>query len=190
MVKGQEAEAFELVWSVIRSRLASSKEADQKAIRDSLTIFKADTPGVGGLNAGHAAATLAFLPSADALVFVTDASAELSAAELEFLASARTAGPPVLVTLTKIDMYPEWRRILDIDAGHLAAIGLPEPPTAVSSLLHLRPDEVDAIGVKLSQMELRRPRAFGNCWLGCEIWRLLELDEFWREKLCRKGGKQ
>lgn len=47
----------------------------------------------------------------------------------------------------------------------------------------LRPEEVDAIGVKLSQMELRRPRAFGNCWLGCEIWRLLELDDFWREKL-------
>ncbi|HET9757174.1 MAG TPA: dynamin family protein, partial [Candidatus Limnocylindrales bacterium] len=43
-----------------------------------------DTPGVGGLNAGHAAATLAFLPSADALVFVTDASAELSGPELEF----------------------------------------------------------------------------------------------------------
>ncbi len=47
----------------------------------------------------------------------------------------------------------------------------------------LRPDEVDAIGVQLSRMELRRPRAFGNCWLGCEIWRLLELDDFWREKL-------
>jgi transposase len=47
----------------------------------------------------------------------------------------------------------------------------------------LRPEEVDAIQVKLSQMELRRPRAFGNCWLGCEIWRLLELDGFWSEKL-------
>ena len=47
----------------------------------------------------------------------------------------------------------------------------------------LRPEAVDAIGVKLSQMELRRPRAFGNCWLGCEIWRLLDLDDFWREKL-------
>ena len=47
----------------------------------------------------------------------------------------------------------------------------------------LRLEEVDAIQVKLSQMELRRPRAFGNCWLGCEIWRLLELDDFWREKL-------
>ena len=42
---------------------------------------------------------------------------------------------------------------------------------------------MDAFQVKLSPMELRRPRAFGNCWLGCEIWRLLELDEFWREKL-------
>ena len=42
----------------------------------------------------------------------------------------------------------------------------------------VRPQEVDAIQVKLSQMELRRPRAFGNCWLGCTIWRLLELDRF------------
>ena len=101
-----------------------------------------DTPGVGGLNAGHAAATLAFLPSADALVFVTDASAELSAAELEFLASARAAGPPVLVALTKTDMYPAWRRILDIDAGRLAAMGIGEQPFALSSVLRLRPDEV------------------------------------------------
>jgi hypothetical protein len=101
-----------------------------------------DTPGVGGLNAGHAAATLAFLPSADALVFVTDASAELSAAELEFLASARSAGPPVLVALTKADMYPAWRRILDIDAGRLAAMGVGEQPFALSSVLRLRPDEV------------------------------------------------
>ncbi len=102
-----------------------------------------DTPGVGGLNAGHAAATLAFLPSADALVFVTDASAELSAAELEFLASARTAGPPVLVALTKIDMYPGWRRILELDAGHLAAIGLMERPFGLSSTLKMRSDEID-----------------------------------------------
>jgi Dynamin family len=102
-----------------------------------------DTPGVGGLNAGHAAATLAFLPSADALIFVTDASAELSAAELEFLGSARAAGPPVLVALTKIDMYPAWRRILDIDAGRLAEIGLLERPYPLSSVLRMRSDEVD-----------------------------------------------
>jgi hypothetical protein len=32
-------------------------------------------------------------------------------------------------------------------------------------------------------MELRRPRAFGNCWLGCELWRQLQLEEFWEAKL-------
>lgn len=102
-----------------------------------------DTPGVGGLNAGHAAATLAFLPSADALVFVTDASAELSGPELEFLASARGAGPPVLVAVTKIDIYPAWRRIIDIDTGHLQAIGLVERPFGLSAVLRARPDEHD-----------------------------------------------
>jgi len=81
-----------------------------------------DTPGVGGLNAAHAAATLAFLPLADALVFVTDASAELSGPELEFLETARRVGRPVIVGFTKIDMYPEWRRILDVNADRLGAL--------------------------------------------------------------------
>jgi len=34
-------------------------------------------------------------------------------------------------------------------------------------------------------MELRRPRAFGNYWLGCELWRQLGLSEFWEERLGR-----
>jgi hypothetical protein len=96
-----------------------------------------DTPGVGGLNAGHAAATLAFLPSADALVFVTDASAELSAPELEFLATALRAGRPVLVAVTKVDMYPAWRRIVELDAGHLRRAGLTDEPMPVSAALRL-----------------------------------------------------
>ena len=44
-------------------------------------------------------------------------------------------------------------------------------------------DTVDTLQVKLSEMQLRRARAFGNCWLGCELWRQLRLDEFWRGKL-------
>jgi transposase len=44
-------------------------------------------------------------------------------------------------------------------------------------------EALDSVQVKLSQMELRRPRAFGDCWLGCELWRQLELDRFWEEKL-------
>ena len=41
-----------------------------------------DTPGMGSIGAGHGAATLAFLPWADGLIFVSDASAELSQPEV------------------------------------------------------------------------------------------------------------
>jgi transposase len=42
---------------------------------------------------------------------------------------------------------------------------------------------IDALQVKLREMQLERPRAFGNCWLGCELWRQLKLDEFWQARL-------
>ena len=48
----------------------------------------------------------------------------------------------------------------------------------------------DSIQVKLSEMQLRRPRAFGNCWLGCEVWRQLRLEEFWEEKLADKVQRE
>lgn len=44
-------------------------------------------------------------------------------------------------------------------------------------------EAVNSLQVKLGEMELRRPRAFGNCWLGCYLWRQLGLEEFWRERL-------
>jgi len=44
-------------------------------------------------------------------------------------------------------------------------------------------DALDSIQVKLSGLELRRPRTFGACWLGCELWHRLGLDEFWRQRL-------
>lgn len=43
--------------------------------------------------------------------------------------------------------------------------------------------DVDGLQVKLSAMQLERPRAFGGCWLGCELWRQLKLEEFWQDKL-------
>jgi transposase len=42
---------------------------------------------------------------------------------------------------------------------------------------------LDSAQVRLSGLELRRPRRFGNCWLACELWQQLELDEFWRQHL-------
>ena len=44
-------------------------------------------------------------------------------------------------------------------------------------------DAVDSIQVKLSGLELRHPRPFGNCWLASELWHQLGLGEFWRERL-------
>jgi transposase len=44
-------------------------------------------------------------------------------------------------------------------------------------------DAVDSVQVKLSSLELRRPRVFGSCWLGCELWRQLGLHEFWDSRL-------
>lgn len=44
-------------------------------------------------------------------------------------------------------------------------------------------DALGSVQVKLSAMELRHPRAFGNCWLGCQLWSQLRLDRFWEEKL-------
>lgn len=58
--------------------------------------------------------------------------------------------------------------------------------TALSLFAEDRPvpaDAVDAVQVKLSQMKLQRARPYGNCWLGCELWRQLELGRFWEQKL-------
>jgi len=32
--------------------------------------------------------------------------------------------------------------------------------------------------IRVDQYELARPRQYGACWLGCELWRSLNLEEF------------
>jgi len=94
-----------------------------------------DTPGVGGLQSVHGAATLAALPGADAVLLVSDAAQEYTAPELEFLAHAASVCPNVACVLTKTDLYPSWRRILELDRGHLEAAGINAELFAVSSSL-------------------------------------------------------
>lgn len=54
----------------------------------------------------------------------------------------------------------------------------------------LLPD-ASIVGLKLSQVRLRRPRQWGACWLALELWRALELDRFWAARLepSRKGTR-
>ena len=44
-------------------------------------------------------------------------------------------------------------------------------------------DDVDAIGVCLSELELARPRQWGACWLALKLWSQLDLDRFWQSRL-------
>ena len=93
-----------------------------------------DTPGLGGLGSRHAAASLAATSLADAVLFVTDASQELTAAEYDFLKRARDMCDTVLCVVTKRDFYPEWRRIADLNRGHLAGLGDVDVHAVSSSL--------------------------------------------------------
>ena len=44
-------------------------------------------------------------------------------------------------------------------------------------------EDIDAIPVRLSHLKLSHPRAFGDCWLGCQIWDELKLDSFWKKRI-------
>jgi transposase len=73
-----------------------------------------------------------------------------------------------------------WRKTLEVfDEGQ-------QRYTPLSLFPEDRPvpaDAIDSVQVKLSEMKLERARPYGNCWLGCELWRQLQLDRFWSEKL-------
>jgi transposase len=80
-----------------------------------------------------------------------------------------------------------WRKTLEVfDEGQ-------QRYTALSLFPEDRPvpaeDATPAIAthvqVKLNEMQLRRARPYGNCWLGCELWRQLQLDQFWEQRLPR-----
>ena len=95
-----------------------------------------DTPGVGGLHSVHGAATMAALGTAEVIIFVTDASQELSGVEVEVLRAAAARCPTVVCVLTKVDLYPSWRQIAELDRQHLETVGLGDVPILpVSSLV-------------------------------------------------------
>lgn len=96
-----------------------------------------DTPGVGGLGSAHSTATLGALSVANAVVFVSDASQEYTRAEIDFLHQAVELCPHVMCVMTKIDFYPDWRRVQEINQGHLQRTGFKVPIMPVSSMLRL-----------------------------------------------------
>ena len=82
-----------------------------------------------------------------------------------------------------------WRKsieVFDEDAGHPRTLALfPEDRCAA-----VTPD-ASIVQLRLSEMRLCRPRQWGACWLAGQLWRELQLDRFWSERLPanRKGTR-
>jgi hypothetical protein len=123
-----------------------------------------DTPGVGGLASTHGTITAGALPMADAVLFVSDAAQELSANEVDFLRTVLRICPKVAYLLTKTDLHHHWRRIAELDAGHLERAGLPVTTFPLSSSLRDRATETDdqALADESGFRPLMR-------WLGREV---------------------
>jgi hypothetical protein len=88
------------------------------ALRDGLVLV--DLPGVGGLGSIQGAVTRAALPSAQAVLFVSDTAQELTATELELLQAIARESLLVALVESKIDIHPAWRRVADADATTVA----------------------------------------------------------------------
>ena len=81
-----------------------------------------------------------------------------------------------------------WRKTIEIfEHGQIQ-------PHTVALFPEDRAIEVDdktIVRVKLSELQLHRPRQWGACWLACHLYQELGLDQFWAERLppSRKGTR-
>jgi hypothetical protein len=82
-----------------------------------------------------------------------------------------------------------WRRaieVLDTASGAPRTLALfPEDRGEAVA------DDAGVVRLCLSALSLRRPRQWGACWLSGQLWRELQLDRFWAERLppSRKGTR-
>lgn len=81
-----------------------------------------------------------------------------------------------------------WQKTIDIfEHGQ----ELPRTVSLFPAEHPVQTNEKDIVRIKLSEMELRRPRQWGACWLFCQLYSELKLDQFWKERLpeSRKGTR-
>ena len=101
------------------------------------------------------------------------------------LADGRSVQRQVLY-LGEINAQQEdsWRRALQVFdpvGNQTQTMSLFTAPEMIPS------EQVNSLAVCLNQMTLRHPRSYGDCWLGCQLWQDLKLDEFWNKRLVADG---
>jgi GTPase Era involved in 16S rRNA processing len=128
-VPGGEPQPIPLPLEQLQSDLSKPRGAEGRpvvaaeiGIKNSIlagNLALTDTPGLGGRGQPHAVRVLNEVAISDAVIFVTDASQEFTAPELQLIQRVVGLCDVVAVALTKTDLYPEWRRIMEADLRHM-----------------------------------------------------------------------
>jgi hypothetical protein len=104
-----------------------------------------------------------------------------SVVENRRVANGKTVQRTVLylgeITVSQEDTWRKTLEVFDADSGKR------QQKLLFADEAEIAECHINSIKVKLSQMHLYRPRSFGDCWLGCELWHKLGLDEFWSDRL-------
>jgi len=104
-----------------------------------------------------------------------------SVVENRKVANGKTVQRTVLylgeITASQENTWRKTLKVFDADRGETQQRLLFADDTTIAE------SDIDSIKVKLSQMQLCRPRSFGDCCLGCELWQKLGLNEFWEDHL-------
>ena len=97
-----------------------------------------DTPGAGGLETAAAVETLNMVAGAHCVIFISDASQEFTAPEVDFLVAASQLCPNIICVLTKTDIFPHHQDVRAMDERHLVERKLAFPVIPVSCMLRDR----------------------------------------------------
>ncbi|MET9492531.1 dynamin family protein [Nocardia sp. NPDC006630] len=136
-----------------RAVLRLEVEVPNRLLADGIVVV--DTPALGAHGGSGVAGVLGAVPTADAVLVLTDASTELTDPEVEFLRQVRELCPAVAVLLTKIDLYPHWRQVFEANRNHLSRAGIDVPMLPVSSVLRTH-------ALRLQDEQLGRESGFGE----------------------------
>lgn len=114
-------------------------ESPNQKLKEGLVLV--DTPGVGGLNVQHTKFTYAFVPNADAILFVSDSIAPLSTKELDFVKMIVRHCQNIIFVVAKIDAVANYQEIVESNREKLTQVlerpGDRIPLIPVSSLAKL-----------------------------------------------------
>lgn len=137
-------------------------ESPNPQLKEGLILV--DTPGVGGSNVRHTDVTYAYIPNADAILFVSDVHAPLSTKELNFIQRISKHCQIFIFVVTKTDAVSDYQAIIDSNREKLIEIlpntGEKLPIIPVSSSLNLNylgtkdPDDLEDSNFAALEQEL------------------------------------